>query len=57
MVQYSYEKRRKMTQPELKDLADQVVRMMPDPKQFLWDFDLIEKTAYAESREKKVVMC
>jgi hypothetical protein len=49
MVQHPVEMRRKLTEPELNELADQVLMMMPNPTQFLWDFNLIEKTAYAES--------
>jgi hypothetical protein len=47
MVEYPWNKRNKLTKLELNELVDQILRGFPDPRQFLWDFGLIELTAEA----------
>jgi hypothetical protein len=50
MLNYPWEKRRNLTKPELTELVDPILRTMPDPHQFLWDFGLIELTADAVAK-------
>jgi hypothetical protein len=47
MVEYPWNKRNKLTKLELNELVDQILRGFADPRQFLWDFGLIELTAEA----------
>ncbi len=50
IVNYPWEKRRKLTEPELTELVDPILRGFPDPVQFLWDFGLIELTSQAVAK-------
>jgi hypothetical protein len=50
MVNYPIEKRRKLTEPELTELVDPILRGFPNPRQLLWDFGLIELTPEAVAK-------
>ena len=51
MVNYPWDKRKKLNKAQLNELADTILCGMSDPVQFLWDFGLIELNAEAVEKE------
>jgi hypothetical protein len=56
MVEYPWKKRHNLTEPELNELMDSIIGGFPNPTQFLWDFNLIELTAAAQTKRRLPAM-